>query len=198
MKIDKEKEKKINNSIKIEAKKRKYKLRQDIVFFVKEKYFIYCIVYLDNKNEINYSINIKELAYDDIFWKVMNMEENCDEPLSLRAIGAFKSYPVVICNDKFIYEDDVDKIAKGILDNMEIMTKEFIKANDLDEYILNEYNGYDKDFLSCIVYLKKGRFSMAKNIAKKNIENGQSGGFRNEGKTFFEYVLNVDENTFLN
>ena len=100
MKIDKEKEKKINNSIKIEAKKRKYKLRQDIVFFVKEKYFIYCLVYLNNKNEINYSINIKELAYDDIFWKVMHMEGNCDEPLSLRAIGAFKSYPVVICKDR--------------------------------------------------------------------------------------------------
>ena len=59
MKIDKEKEKKINKAIKIEAKERKYKVRQDIVYFVKGKYFIYCLVYLDNKSEVNYSVNIK-------------------------------------------------------------------------------------------------------------------------------------------
>ena len=37
--------------IKTEAKKRKYKLRQDIVF-LKEKYFIYWLVYHVNFNKI--------------------------------------------------------------------------------------------------------------------------------------------------
>lgn len=193
MKIDKQKEKILTNAVKKESRKRKFRFRQDIVYFVKDKYFISCLFYLNNLNEIKYYVRLKEMVYDDIFWKLMNMEDNLKEPLSLRAIGAFTSKSIDVFNGKILYDEKIDAIAKIILDHIELSISEFIKANDLDDYVLNKNTGPYKDLLKCIVYIKRNELYLAKEIAEKNIDNDKCGGFVNKGKTFFEYVLEYEE-----
>lgn len=189
MKIDKQKKIKLAEAIKTEAKKRKYKFRQGLVFYTEGKYFIYCMFYLTNLDEIEYYVKIKEIIYDDIFWEIMNMEGNKNEPLSLRACGAFSAYSLELFKGNISYREDLEVIAETVLSNMETAVNEFIGANELDEYIVSRNIGADDDFLKCIVYIKRKEFDLAKEIAIRNIEKDDWGGFMNRGKTFYEYVL---------
>ncbi len=54
-----------------------------------------------------------------------------------------------------MYTDDLEPTEKTILNTMELEVNEFIKTYDLDEYIINRYTGYYRDFLKCMFIKKK-------------------------------------------
>ncbi len=119
----------------------------------------------------------------------MDMESNMNEPMSLRAWGAFTSPSIMLEWERIPVLDDYEKLAEKLLDIVEKVSDNFIDKYDLDEYVLNEYDCGDADALKCLAYINTDQLELAKKLAIENIHRGDAGGFKSSGKTFFEHVL---------
>ena len=67
-----------------------WKKRAYAVFRQREKFFFaaFPVVWL-NADKVTWTLEVKPIAVDPVFWAIMDLETNAAEPLSLRAVGAF-------------------------------------------------------------------------------------------------------------
>ena len=192
MKINKIQEKELINEIRCLIKKKGYKMKTQSIYYVDNKKFIHCDFLIVNHEKIVYRIYIKDCDYDDIFWSIMQMPDNLKEPISLRAIGAFKAPSVLLNNGELIFSNNIDDIAYKLIDLIEKSSKEFVSTNNIiDEYVTNMSEGMDLEVLKCLAYIHMGKNHDALKLAKECIENDDVGRFKNKGKGFFEWMLLV-------
>ena len=89
--------------IQLEIKKYKLKKKDFMVWFQKKDLFFDLIISLrerDGHCNCASMERIKPLWIDDLLWDILGMPENKNEPLSLRAIGAFTVYGSEIYSDE--------------------------------------------------------------------------------------------------
>ena len=185
----KELEKNISKIIRSSAKANGYKTRDSFVYKKEANAFVFACGVVTPKKGFHYYIWIKEYDYDDIFWDIMQMSDNKKESDSLRAVGAF-SVPGIILKDGFYdIDDSIDKIGEVIIQEMEELSQHFLKNNSIDEYIITHNEGVDDNMLKCLAYLHMNKPEKALKIARDSVEKGNHGGFYNEGKWFFEWVI---------
>ena len=65
----------------------------------------------------------------------------------------------------------------------------FLSENNIDEYAINYNDGWNSNTLKYLAYIHLGMTEEARIYAQNEVNNGKSGGFSNEGKTFFEWAL---------
>lgn len=193
MKINKELEKQFEKKNKEIGKSKNFKSIRGTLWKVIDGNLIKIMLYLAKKGLVT-QIHIKKYSYDDIFWNIMDMKENANERESLRVNGAFTSPTIMLkfeIND--ISEEDIldgfETLIKLKLEETENLISNFLKNNDINEYVIN---GKD-DTLKCLAYIDSKQPLKAIEVAKINIEQGKSGGFVNGEKCFFEYVLSYME-----
>lgn len=78
--------------IRAEIKKYKLKKKDYMIWAQKEELFFDLMLHISERNGHCYCTSverIKPLWIDDLLWDILEMPENKEEPLSLRAIGAF-------------------------------------------------------------------------------------------------------------
>ena len=189
MKLDKSQQKQLLNAIRVSVKKWGYKIRDNSIYKVYEDAFIHCDFFVVNSQKLIYRIYIKNYIYDDIFWDIMQMPSNSKCAASLRACGAFKSPSILLKNGELELTDRYEEHAEYLLNLVDEYSQNFMKQYDIDEYIIDCWDGMYKETLKCLAYIHTNQTGEAIKIAQNSINNDYTGGFVNSGKSFFEWIL---------
>lgn len=194
MKISKEQQKLLEKHINEAVKDFGWHRKSGTVYKVIGENFVHANYIIINSQKMVFDVWIKKYIYDDLFWTIMDMEENINGSESLRAIAAFKSPSILIEDSSFDLADDIQELAKRFMNTITAAVRGFTEKYDVAEYILDNkkpagffYNG---EVLKCIVHIDRQEYSYAEEIARKSIENGDhDGGFENRGRGFFDFLL---------
>lgn len=191
MKINKEQEKEFIKEIRNITKEKGYKIKAQSIFFTQNNAFIVCNFVIVDHKKIVYRISIKDYAYDDIFWNIMQMPDNSKEPQSLRANGAFKAPSVLLKKGEMEFSNEYLYQAVRLVNLIEHCSNDFLENNNIDDYVIKSNEVMDIEILKCLAYIHMGNVSDAIAYSKNCIDNGEVGRFENEGKRFFEWLLHV-------
>ncbi len=192
MKIDKIAQKDCIKKVKEIAEKNGYKKIQDSVYKIIGEHIVFADFIIVNSSRLLYQVCIKKMTFDNIFWKIMRMEENLKRSNSLRVIGAFSAPSFFIANDGIELSTDIEAVAKLAMDVVNEEITNFINSKDLYDCIFSNSQKADCDILKCLAYIDKGMIDKAKEIAIQEINLGNRGRFVNEGKGFHELLLLCD------
>lgn len=189
MKIDKQTQKKFISRIKELAINKGYKKNKNTIYKVENENIISVDFLIVNSEYLTYRINIKKLSFDDIFWKIMKMEENLKEGDALRVNGAFVAPTILIAKGRMDLLEDIDIIADNFLDIVNTEIINFLEKNEVIQYVLSNDEILDSKILQCLSYIDLQLLSKAKKVAEEQIVSGDKGRFVSMGKGFFELVL---------
>ena len=117
------------------------------------------------------------------------MSDNTKKSDSLRACGAFKAPSILLEKGEIDLTDKFDEQAEYFVELIDKCSGDFIERYEIDEYVINNENGVDKELLKCLAYLHMGKKADAMMIAQDSINNGNRGNYENEGKGFWEWLL---------
>ena len=150
-KIDKQLKKELNQSVRMAAKRLKLKSRSERFF---DKIGDYLVKYMidikfpDNQFSITIQPSIKPYIIDDIFWEVFDMTSNSQEPMSLRAVGAFTvdsvSLPYKIVKEDWTMDGlDLEKVESKVFEVLSEVHEEVLK-------LINSFSSFE-DFYAYAV-----------------------------------------------
>ncbi|MFV0380739.1 MAG: hypothetical protein ACK5KR_00670 [Breznakia sp.] len=153
-----------------------YKMRSSMLYKKSGDYFISILfVATDiNNNEINAVGKVKPYFLDDVFWDVFQMSENMDEPMSLRANGAFTVKGLQVCNQHKEIEsyDEVEGYVKELLRECTEEIKAVISQYGTE---FRKFISYSKNIKKTVLYnsklvemlleIKEKNYVVAKNLA---------------------------------
>ena len=180
------------STIKEIAVKDGYKKIQNTIYKVENENIISVDFLIVNSERLIYKITAKKQSFDEIFWKIMRMEENINERFSLRINGAFVAPTVLFYEGDMELSENLDLIAEEFLKKVNKEINLFLETNNLEEYIFSDNIVIDKNILRCLSYIDSGLLSEAKKLAEEQLLSGNTGRFVNEGRGFFELVLLYD------
>lgn len=189
----------LNNSIKAEKKAERLQSRGQFLFKKEGEYFITIIVLLSGrKNEkIKVVGSIKPYVFDDIFWKVLNMPDNCDAPIGLRANGAFKFNGLVVFSELIDYNsaEELPELASSLLHKCYGQLVDIIKdLNSVDDFLalakgIEKRGLFDYNLAYMISLIANKKYNEAKAVAEKLQLHGEFGSVQNEGKYIYEHII---------
>lgn len=204
---------KIDNQLKKELKKvqrnaaKKLQLKsRDWAYF--NKVGDYLVIYMmdiafpDNEFRLKISPYIKPYIFDDIFWEVFDMASNSQEPMSLRAVGAFTvdslSLPYKMFKEEWSMEDlDLEKVESKVFEVLSEVHEEVLKLINSfptfeDFYAYAVENGpslVGYDLIGMLLMIHREQYAKALQMAEDLIENRKHGKFQNKGKWINEYIV---------
>ncbi|EFX38989.1 hypothetical protein HMPREF8577_0736 [Streptococcus parasanguinis ATCC 903] len=204
-KIDKQLKKELNQCVRVAAKRLKLKSRSERFF---DKVGDYLVKYMidikfpDNQFSITIQPSIKPYMIDDIFWEVFDMDSNSQEPMSLRAVGAFTvdslSLPYKIFKEEWTMEDlDIEKVESKVFEVLSEVHEEVLKLINSfltfeDFYVYAVENGpslVGYDLIGMLLLIHREQYAEALQMAEGLIANRKFGGFQNKGKWINEYIV---------
>ena len=195
MKLNKEEREEILKKLKALFREQGYKGGKGLAYRKQSTNFI-CVRYsIVERIRLYIRLEIKKYAYDEWFWDIMDMSDNRKMGDSFRATGAFVAPAIWIKRELKEPEVFSDTFLKECVQEVQLALEEFVTQNDINEYVLRgtdlEDGGklLDGNLLKCLAYCDLGNVSAAKKIAKEEVRKGRDGGFENEGKSFFEWML---------
>ena len=96
----------VNATVKESAKAHKWKFSRGFVFKATELLFFSIPIFGQAKHHcLFYSLSFKMLAFDDLFWTIVNLDENSKQPLSFRAMGAWTAPATTISEGEVSIEE---------------------------------------------------------------------------------------------
>lgn len=197
MKFNVQERKAIEKEVQAILKGRGYKGRIGQMYRIDKEVYIEFGFFFPTNRIISFDTQVKKYSYDNIYWEIMNMIDNKKMPDSFRAWGAFTACSISIDEQEYMFidkENYIDDIIR-IIERLEKRLNEFVANNDINEYILSHtdtWDGGDLNYgndLKCLAYCDMREYEMAKKVAIGELEKGRSGGFVNEGKNFYEWVV---------
>lgn len=193
----KDMEKQLGISIKNHAKEFGYK-KVEFYSFKKYKDYFITIGFNEVNPEIWGDAEIKPYFIDDVFWDVFDMSSNKDQPMSLRARGAFVLGGISIVDLKFpVHQslDEIDEIVQEIFKEADEKCIKFIDelGDDVDNFVnIAEKSdggyGFDIKLIKMLYHIKNNSFEKALMLAKEEISKGNRGCFCSSTKDIYEYV----------
>ena len=204
-KIDKQLKKELNQCIRVAAKRLKLKSRSERFF---DKVGDYLVKYMidikfpDNQFSITIQPSIKPYIIDDIFWEVFDMASNSQEPMSLRAVGAFTveglSLPDKVAKEDWKMEDlDLEKVESKVFEVLSEAHEEALKIitsfSDFEDfYAYTVDNGpslVGYDLIGMLLMIHREQYAEALQMAEGLIAKGKHGKFQNKSKWINEYIV---------
>lgn len=183
--------KQINIVIKELMKKNGFKNTGD--FYYKHINENFVIIDFSIVESIQTYVAYKKYSYDDINWKLHNLEELSSKNDSQRVLGAhripaltYKKY-----NDEYTDEENMLSVLSSRID--QIVSYD-LPAIEIANINLSIINGTYSNKMKCIALLDLGRITDAISLANKCIDNGEDGGELFWGKTFFQLVVDAYSN----
>ena len=204
-KIDKQLKKELNQSVRVAAKRLKLKSRSERFF---DKVGDYLVKYMidikfpDNQFSITIQPSIKPYIIDDIFWEVFDMASNSQEPMSLRAVGAF-TVDSVSLSYKIVKEDwtmdglDLEKVESKVFEVLSEVHEEVLKlinsfSSFEDFYAYAVENGpslVGYDLIGMLLMIHREQYADALQMAEGLIAKRKQGKYQNKGKWINEYIV---------
>lgn len=189
MKLDKTAIRELEKVIKQTAKTYGYKYISGGIFTKISDNFVDSVNVVIDRSKVSYHIRIKKLSYDDLFWDIMNMPDNKLQPLSFRVNGAFKSPSIILAMGEIGLDEDLEGIAEKYCSIVSETAKSFLDSTSVGDYVLTKGSSPYAPVLKCLEHLIRNDANAALDIANSAIASGNSGGFSNDGKNFFEWVV---------
>ncbi|MBR4288198.1 MAG: hypothetical protein IKT50_02035 [Clostridia bacterium] len=190
MNLGKETKKNLEQSIKNQGKKLGFKSKNGFIFSKIGENFVTVTYVIVNFCKLVYTIELKKFSYDDIFWDILHMPDNKKMPFSLRANGAFSAPSIILSQGEIALSSDVEAIPESFLNMVEEKISFFLSKHEVNSYVLSHKDIPCSSTLMCLAFLDMDNPSAAVKIAQKEIAAGNRlGGFENEGKVFFEWIL---------
>ncbi len=189
MKVDKSVQKSCIVLIKEMAKKNGYKSVQSTVYKVDGSNIIFTDYLIVNSDSLVYRTNIKKSSYDEIFWKVLKMEDNISKGDSLKVVGAFAAPSILISRGKINLSNDINEVALEFWQTLFSDVDNFCRNSTVEEHVTSHEKEMDMKILQCLEYIESKQIGKAIDIAKSQVVLGDRGRFVNEGKGFFELLI---------
>lgn len=195
MQLNKEERDEILKKLKDLFREQGYKGGKGLAYKKQGENFI-CVRYsIVERMRLLIILDIKKYTYDEWFWDIMDMSDNRKTGDAFRSIGAFVAPSLWI--KRYLEEPEIfsDKFLRDCVEKVQSQLESFVTKHDINEYVLSgtdfEDGGklLDGNLLKCLAYCDLGNVSAAKKIAKEEVQKGRDGGFENEGKSFFEWML---------
>jgi len=201
--LNREKQKKLKelkNSImkivKANIKPYGFRTKDGFIWHVQNGFFFTMTLFIscpDDEN-CNFYINVsvKPMYADNLFWDIMDMRPNKDEPLSLRAVGAFalSGVPVI---DKHVKMEkfEISALEELVKDSLKTLSDllQQVKDNEEDWFYAEEkkhFRYYQDDALRLMMLLHFEKYTEAMDYIRNS--DNDSGGFVNAGKSLYENV----------
>lgn len=151
---------------------------------------------------MNVKTQVKPYIIDDIFWEVFDMASNSQEPMSLRAVGAFTveglSLPDKVAKEDWKMEDlDLEKVESKVFEVLSEAHEEALKIitsfSDFEDfYAYTVDNGpslVGYDLIGMLLMIHREQYAEALQMAEGLIANGKHGKFQNKSKWINEYIV---------
>ena len=145
---------------------------------------------------------IKPYIIDDIFWEVFDMASNSQEPMSLRAVGAFTvdslSLPYRMVKEDWTMEGlDLEKVESKVFEVLSEVHEEVVKLINSfstfeDFYAYTVKNGpslVGYDLIGMLLMIHREQYAEALQMAEDLIAKHKFGGFNNKSKWINEYIV---------
>ena len=204
-KIDKQLKKELKKAQRNAAKKLQLKSRDWAYFNKVGDYLVSYMIDIDfPDNEFRLTIDpyIKPYIFDDIFWEVFDMASNSQEPMSLRAVGAFTvdslSLPYKMFKEEWTKEDiDLEKVETKVFEVLSETHEEVLKLinsfstfEDFYAYAVeNSPNPARHDLMGMLLMIHREQYAEALQMAEDLIAKRKFGGFNNKSKWINEYIV---------
>lgn len=204
-KIDKQLKKELKKVQRNAAKKLQLKSRDWAYFKKVGNYFIIHrigIGFQTGSFAMDVNTRIKPYIIDDIFWEVFDMASNSQEPMSLRAVGAFTveglSLPDKVAKEDWEMEDlDLEKVESKVF---EVLSEAHEEALNLitsfsdfeDFYAYTVENGpriAGYDLIGMLLMIHREQYQEALQMAEGLIAKRDFGDFQNKSKWINEYIV---------
>lgn len=156
----------------------------------------------DNEFRLTIDPYIKPYILDDIFWEVFDMASNSQEPMSLRAVGAFTvdslSLPYRMVKEDWTMEDlDLEKVETKVFEVLSEVHEEVIKlisgfASFEEFYAYTVENGpriAGYDLIGMLLMIHREQYQEALQMAEGLIAKRDFGDFQNKSKWINEYIV---------
>lgn len=160
------------------------------------------IAFPDNKFRLKISPYIKPYIFDDIFWEVFDMASNSQEPMSLRAVGAFTvdslSLPYRMVKEDWTMEGlDLEKVESKVFEVLSEVHEEVLKLissfSDFEDFytyvVENAPNPARHDLMGMLLMIHRKQYAEALQTAEVLIAKRQLGKFQNKSKWINEYIV---------
>ncbi|WP_449160041.1 hypothetical protein [Streptococcus sp.] len=151
---------------------------------------------------MNVKTQVKPYIIDDFFWEVFDMASNSQEPMSLRAVGAFTveglSLPDKVAKEDWTMENlDLEKVETKVFKVLSEAHEEALKLitsfSDLEDfYAYTVENGpslVGYDLIGMLLMIHRDQYAEALRMAEGLIAKRKFGGFQNKGKWINEYIV---------
>ena len=204
-KIDKQLKKELKKVQRNAAKKLQLKSRDWAYFNKVGDYLVSYMIdikFPDNQFSITIQPSIKPYIIDDIFWEVFDMMSNSQEPMSLRAVGAFTvdslSLPYRMVKEDWTMEGlDLEKVESKVFEVLSEVHEEVVKLINSfptfeDFYAYTVKNGpslVGYDLIGMLLMIHREQYAEALQKAEGLIAKRKFGDFQNKGKWINEYIV---------
>ena len=204
-KIDKQLKKELKKVQRNAAKKLQLKSRDWAYFNKVGDYLVSYMIdikFPDNQFSITIQPSIKPYIIDDIFWEVFDMMSNSQEPMSLRAVGAFTvdsvSLPYKIVKEDWTMDGlDLEKVESKVFEVLSEVHEEVLKLINSfptfeDFYAYAVENGpslVGYDLIGMLLMIHREQYAEALQMAEGLIAKRKQGKYQNKGKWINEYIV---------
>lgn len=204
-KIDKQLKKELKKVQRNAAKKLQLKSRDWAYFNKVGDYLVSYMIdikFPDNQFSITIQPSIKPYMIDDIFWEVFDMTSNSQEPMSLRAVGAFTvdsvSLPYKIVKEDWTMDGlDLEKVESKVFEVLSEVHEEVLKLINSfltfeDFYVYAVENGpslVGYDLIGMLLLIHREQYAEALQMAEGLIAKRKQGKYQNKGKWINEYIV---------
>jgi hypothetical protein len=194
----------LNAALKQSAKAHGWKCSRGFVFKATELLFFSIIIVGQAKQRhLFFSLSYKLLAFDDLFWKIVKLEENLKQPLSFRACGAWTAPMMKIFESELSIADwdaenvlvgvneiitrcefDAEKVSKeiqGLDDNLRVIENLYARLKDKHPNAVKDV--WLERLLTSIL---KKEYVDSERIVRDRMNRQDVGGFQVGHKSFYE------------
>jgi len=196
--------KKTNEALKKAAKLFLWSFSRGFLFCKKGNLFFYiCINPIKNIKKLNISLYYKWYDFDNVFWDILDLQENKKRPLSFHAAGAW-TMPGMI-----IFKQNIDDCNWESFDFLAQIFEIVKKTNNISDDIASKIKNIDENILyvrklfeqltatfpkatinidkeELITKIIKKEYASAKNIIETRLAENDSGGFISKGRNFYQ------------
>lgn len=169
----------------------------------RESFFTILVAGIPKTKKLSWSIRFKHYDFDDVFWDIVKLPENKNQPLSFRACGAWVAPSMEIQNGSIVLNEwEEEKISEQIqnifaeLDPLSIEVASSIHSYSSNLEVLENYytqlmSKYPNAAVTIwverlLTRLLESNLKEAKKISDARIAEGDEGGFNYAGSSFYQ------------
>ncbi|MEG0314849.1 MAG: hypothetical protein RR646_06280 [Erysipelotrichaceae bacterium] len=192
-------EKALIKELKTASKTFNYKAISNSLYKEDNNFFVHCVyfaTYIDNALKLTVWNYVKTYESDNLFWTIFDMKDNIGEKDSLRANGAYTMPSFKIGEYSLKIEDttDLNEASKNFIKKIAMKNDDFIDSlsrntKKFDCYLLEQSGYLREELIKMIANIELKNLRDAKEMAEGEIVKGNRGGFRNNDKDIYEYIL---------